>query len=225
MKVFFDVDTQNDFMNIDGKLYVDGAKEIKPNLKKLNDYANKNNILILGTADRHYGTKAWKDSEIELSKWGGPFPNHCMEYTKGQSRIKETENDEATFIPNNFYMHNFFVQEPKEAKNSILIFIKHYKSIIFEKQCYSVFPEIKGGNNYINDFLKLAKIKEAIVYGVATDYCVKAAVLGLQKRKIQCYVVKDAIKGVDSKTTRAAIKEMKLAGAKFAITKDILKGK
>jgi len=33
-----------------------------------------------------------------------------------------------------------------------------------------------------------------VVYGVATDFCVKAAVLGMQKRGVQCYVVEDAIK-------------------------------
>ena len=33
--IFYDVDTQNDFMKEDGALYVPGAESIKENLEKL----------------------------------------------------------------------------------------------------------------------------------------------------------------------------------------------
>ena len=44
--IFWDVDTQYDFMMNDGKLYVPNAEEILPNLEKLYNYARKNEILI-----------------------------------------------------------------------------------------------------------------------------------------------------------------------------------
>jgi len=78
---------------------------------------------------------------------------------------------------------------------------------------------------FLLKFLEIAKVGEAVVYGVATDFCVKAAVLGMQKRGVQCYVVEDAIKGVFPETTQKALEEMILAGAKFVTTKDILEEK
>ena len=66
---------------------------------------------------------------------------------------------------------------------------------------------------------------KAVVYGVATDYCVKAAVIGMQQRGIQCYVVEDAIAGVSPDSTKEAIWKMLEAGAKFVKTEDVLSGK
>ena len=80
-------------------------------------------------------------------------------------------------------------------------------------------------NPNITEFLKRAGIREAIVYGVATDYCVKAAVLGMQKLGVQCYVVEDAIKGITPESSRAALEEMAAAGAKFTTTQNVLEGK
>ena len=37
--LFWDVDTQYDFMRADGKLYVPDAERLIPNLKRLTDYA------------------------------------------------------------------------------------------------------------------------------------------------------------------------------------------
>ena len=40
--VFWDVDTQVDFMRADGSLYVDGAETIVSNLAALTDFAHAN---------------------------------------------------------------------------------------------------------------------------------------------------------------------------------------
>lgn len=186
-RIFFDVDTQKDFMNPNGALYVPGAEKLKQNLKKLSEYAQENGIYIFGSGDYHHGTKYFCDVETELKKWGGPFPDHCMVNEEGSERIEETADilDEE-----------------------------------FEKQTYDVFS-----NSLIRPALEEYEVDEAIVYGVATDYCVKAAVIGMEKLGIQCYVVEDAIAGVAKETTETAIAEMKVAGAKFVKTQDILSGK
>ena len=74
-------------------------------------------------------------------------------------------------------------------------------------------------------YLSLYEVQEAVVYGVATDYCIKAAVVGLQKRGVQCYVVEDAISGVAPDTTKSALEEMVRAGARFVKTSDVLEGR
>ncbi len=73
-------------------------------------------------------------------------------------------------------------------------------------------------------FLHEARVSEAVVYGVATDYCVKAAVLGMQERGIQTYVVEDAIKGITEESSSAAIANMRKAGAKVVSLEQVLRG-
>src|SRR3989344_4924987 len=88
--IFWDVDTQNDFMHKDGALYVPDAELIIPNLAALTEIARKNNIPVLGSVDRHFGTEEYKAREGELARWGGSFPDHCMNNSKGQLKIDET---------------------------------------------------------------------------------------------------------------------------------------
>jgi len=92
------------------------------------------------------------------------------------------------------------------------------KAVVFNKKTYDVFhPEL--GSKEIVDWLKKNKITDAWIAGVATDYCVKAAVLGLCKLGIKTYVFENAIAGVAPETTEVAIKEMRAAGAHFAVAK------
>jgi nicotinamidase/pyrazinamidase len=70
-------------------------------------------------------------------------------------------------------------------------------------------------NPMLESFLKIWQVGIAFVFGVATDYCVREAVLGLLKRGIEVYVVKDAIAAVDSLAGEQAIHEMEAHGAIF----------
>ena len=51
--IFWDVDTQHDFMDPDGKLYVKGAELIKPKLEQLTNYAHAHGIQIVASSDDH----------------------------------------------------------------------------------------------------------------------------------------------------------------------------
>ena len=57
MRIFYDVDTQMDFMNKDGALYVPNAELIKPRLELLTNFAINNRILRIGSVDQHFGTE------------------------------------------------------------------------------------------------------------------------------------------------------------------------
>lgn len=238
MKIFYDIDTQNDFMNKDGALYVPDAELIKPNLRKLTEFARENFIPVVGSVDRHFGTLEYKEMEQELAKWGGPFPDHCMKDTPGEYKIYETilEYSREGLTPDNgdYILHvlekNLNPKTKVALRNLLDIANRKINKVVerktppqgvyFRKQSYDVFT-----NPVFPMFLEMTNIKQAIVYGVATDYCVKAAVLGMQNRGIQCYVVEDAIKGVEEATTKAALEEMAKAGTKFVKTKNILEGK
>jgi nicotinamidase/pyrazinamidase len=174
-RVFVDVDTQCDFINEDGKLYVPGAKEIKPVLQKISKLAKDEKIPVLKTMDCH------EPNDPEFAT----FPPHCIKNSIGAASIIETANK---------------------------------KAIIFEKQTYDVFDK-NYGNKKIDNWLKENKVTEAWVYGVATEICVRAAVLGLCQRGITTYVFKNAIKGIRDEDVDKSIKEMKDAGAHFAVAK------
>jgi len=176
MRIFYEVDIQNDFMNKNGALYVPGAELIKPNIKILTNYAREKNIPVWGSVDSHVEN----DPEFET------FPRHCVQGEKGQEKI----------IP------------------------AYDEDMIFEKAHYDVFTN-PGAEKKLREY----GVEEAVVYGVATDICVKAAVLGMQERGIQTYVVEDAIKGVFEDKTKEALEEMLTAGAKFTTTKEILENK
>jgi nicotinamidase/pyrazinamidase len=206
-RLFFDVDTQKDFILSDGALSVPGAEEIIPNLKKLTQFARTNEIQIMGSIDNHYGDDAHKEKEVELAKWGGQFPEHCMNGSEGQEKIPETTPLDPALIANRAY-----TLEELNAR------VKGKKEIYFEKQGYDVFD-----NPNVTELTKA--FDEVVIYGVATDYCVLMAALGFQKQGKRVFVVRDAIKAVNAKPSdeERALSKMKVAGIEFVNTSDIAK--
>ncbi|MEA3378215.1 MAG: isochorismatase family cysteine hydrolase [Nanoarchaeota archaeon] len=198
--VFYDVDTQNDFLNADGALYVQDAESLKPNLERLTQYALNKGIKILGSVDCH------SKGDAELERNGGPFPDHCMKGTFGAKKIKETNQENISYIPN-------------ETLSSAELYkkIELAESVFFEKQHYDVFTNPCAS-------LLLCQPKFVVLYGVATDFCIKAAALGMRERGVEVHVVEDAIKGVFPDKTKEALDEMKEAGVKFIKTQDVLDG-
>lgn len=221
MRIFYDVDTQNDFMNKSGALSVPGAEEIKPQLKLLTNFALDKKIPIIASADRHFGTEAYQTREGELNQWGGPFPHHCMDDTYGAEKISETSFLQRDSSPI-YIEHRLDGSNDEVHIGHALIEIRNPQTehVVIEKQSYDVFT-----NPSAEQLMKRAGVTDAIVYGVATDYCVKAAVLGMQRLGINCYVVEDAIRGVFPESTKTALEEMAAAGAKFVTTRDVLEGR
>lgn len=80
---------------------------------------------------------------------------------------------------------------------------------LFRKQTFDVFS-----NPDFAERVKAIKPRTAVVYGVATDYCVKAAVLGLIDLIPRVLVVEDAVRPVDADEGVKALKAMQARGAK-----------
>lgn len=78
--VFFDIDTQYDFMDPAGRLYVKGASSIAGNLKKITALADRRGIPVVSTCDWH----AAHDPEFSS------FPAHCVRNTRGARKIPQT---------------------------------------------------------------------------------------------------------------------------------------
>ena len=194
-QVFVDIDTQYDFISQDGALSVPGAEEIRGNLKTLTAYAVNNGVKIIASADAHVPD----DKEFEI------FPPHCVQNTPGQKKIEETTLAATVVLRND-------ASDAAQADN-----IKNADQILLEKQTYDVFtnPSAPG-------IFEAADGDEYIVYGVATDYCVKAATVGLLERGYKVTVVRDAIAAVAPETGEESIALMEEMGAAFKTTHEVV---
>ena len=201
MEVLVIVDAQKDFMNSDGALYVPNAEDIKGNIEKLADKAIDRNITMLLTADYHDED----DKEFEI------FPPHCVKGKIGQQLIESLNSGIGLYL------------KPKEETTFLQDeLIDEVDGIIFTKATYNIFDKDLG-NMHFGKFVKDNHVETAIVCGVATDYCVKAAVLGLLDMGVKVVIVSDAIKGVDVNPgdTDKAMEEMTAAGAILTTTEEI----
>ena len=172
--LFWNVDTQVDFVEPEGKLYVPGAELLKPVWEKISELAKDENIRVISTADFHYKGSAELSVNPDFVK---TFPEHCMAHTTGAEYIAET-------TPENPLVFDW------EKEYSSLEEVKTAREIVIRKDAFDVFK----GNPHTSEILKLLSPQEVIVYGVTTNVCVNDAVLGLVKKVETVYVVEDAIK-------------------------------
>lgn len=175
--LFWNVDTQFDFVSSQGKLYVPGAELLKPNWEKLTKLAKNRLITVVNTADWHYTDSA------ELSNnpdYVTTFPVHCMANTSGAEYIVETNPENPLIFDwNKEYRITMETIDPNR-----------YRNYIIRKDAFDVFE----GNRYTEQILNLLAPKTVIVYGVSTNVCVNDAVVGLAKRVNKVIVVENGIK-------------------------------
>ncbi len=77
---------------------------------------------------------------------------------------------------------------------------------------YSGFQDDGGAKTQMNQILQKNGIKELIVYGIATDYCVKATAIDAVAAGYKVTVIEGLSKGVAPDTTAKALEEMKAKG-------------
>lgn len=77
---------------------------------------------------------------------------------------------------------------------------------------YSGFQDDGGAITEMNQELKKKGIQEVIVYGIATDYCVKATAIDALEAGFKVTVIEGLSKGVAPETTAKALTEMESKG-------------
>jgi nicotinamidase/pyrazinamidase len=179
--VFWDVDTQVDFIEPNGKLPVPDAVAIKNNLLLLTSSA-PSICTLSGSVDAH------TPRDREFKSW----PEHCVYGTPGQRKIPESTTRDAIYVPS-ITLSARQLSEVVTARRQTL----------FEKQ------EIDVETNP-NTRLFLAEIdpEEVAVYGVAVDVCVDHAVRYMaDKLGYKTTVILDAIRGIDPIKTKECLNE------------------
>lgn len=84
MKLYFDIDTQIDFMFPAGALYVPGAEKLLPRIAQLNREG-----LVISTTDAH------AEDDPEFRQW----PHHCVVGTVGQTKPAMLLREKRVVIP------------------------------------------------------------------------------------------------------------------------------
>ena len=194
--VFWDIDTQHDFMDRDGKLPVPAARLIVPNLARLTQFAAEHGIPVVATADAHPPG----DPEFE------EFGEHCVPGTHGQRRIQETR------LPDCETAGAQGLEDQVARLRS-----GELSQLVVEKRALDVFTVPLA-----DAVLSALRPDRIIVYGVATEYCVRAEVLSLAERGHAVTVVTDAVKAIGEEAGHRAMREMQEAGAEMADTDTVL---
>ena len=204
--IFWDVDTQYDFMKADGKLYVPDAEHVIANLGRLTDYAHGHGIRVIASADDH----VMAHPEIsEHPDWQSTFPPHCLRGTPGQKKIPETAlRDPLVIEPAK--------TDPKALGERVRA---HRGDILFHKHRFDVFT-----NENVTTALDVLDPHDIVLYGVALDVCDKAAIEGLLARRpaTRLFAVTDAMKPIDHDAAEHLLKEWGEEGVRLVRTKEVV---
>jgi len=186
----------------------------------------KGSLAVEGT-DATY-VKSVQDATARLKAAGFPIyatqdwhpGNHASFYTNHPGKkpfevIKLEGKDQVMWPPH-------CVQNSTGAK--ILLDEKLLKAVVKKGMdprydSYSGFQDDGGKETEMDNILKKAGIKKVVIYGIATDYCVKATALDAVSKGYKVIMVKNLSKGVAADTSAKAIDEMKSKGV--AVTDDL----
>ncbi|MBN1805634.1 MAG: isochorismatase family protein [Sedimentisphaerales bacterium] len=196
--LFWDVDTQFDFMCPEGKLYVPGAEEIIDKINLVRKYALDNGFSIVASTDWH----RMEDREISYNPdFKKTFPAHCIADKPGSERVGYLGEVPIAYIPNRRTDVEFLRRIGDEEQFHVVI----------RKQATDVFS-----NPNTTAFIELISPKRIVVFGVALDVCVDQTLRGLGKfPEVKLFLLKEAVKGLGIRPVDELFKEYKKMGVEI----------
>jgi nicotinamidase/pyrazinamidase len=197
-ELFIEVDVQMDFVDPAGALYVTGSQEIAPNIRRLLEVATQRRITTISPMCAH----VVNDPEFKQ------FPPHCIEGTPGQRRYF----DDLPRLPRRIWGPETPVPEAAARLEAG----RHY---VVQKRSFPMFSNPWMQALRAHDAFRGA---DCVVFGVATDVCVRIDVLDLCQAGAQVRLVSDAIAGIDAADTARALTDMQNAGAQLVTTGEVV---
>jgi nicotinamidase/pyrazinamidase len=196
--ILWDVDTQVDFMLPDGKLYVPGAEETIPAMKRLVEAARAAGAVHVASADDHELT----DTEIsDDPDFASTYPPHCLRGTRGARKILETDQEDPVPI----------TLEPLPERHL------DGREFLLLKKSFDVFT-----NPNAERLLERLDPDEVVVFGVATDVCDDAAIRGFLERGRRVRFVEDAARGLDEERTARCAASWRERGVEFTTVDEVV---
>jgi nicotinamidase/pyrazinamidase len=202
-RILWDVDTQVDFMEPSGKLYVPTAREVAPAMEQLVDAARAAGIVHVASADDH----ELNDPEISASPdFRNTYPPHCLRGTRGAEKIIETKQRDPLPLS--------LVPFPPGLVPGM---VQGRREILLLKKNYSVFT-----NPNTEPLLEALDPDEIVVFGVATDVCNDAAIRGFLLRGRRVRFVEDASRGLDEDRVAACTTAWREQGVEFSTAEEVI---
>ncbi len=204
--LFWDVDTQIDFMRSDGKLYVPEAETLDVNLSRLTEAARLHGVPIVASADDHTP----EDAEIsDDPDFDTTYPPHCMHGTEGAEKIDATRLSDALEVGH----------EPVSALG-METRLTDVPEVLILKRTVNVFD-----NPNTEAVLRHFDPERIVVYGVALDICNRHAVEGLWQRGYRnLALVTDATRPIDTEAGDRLQREWEERGIDLVTTSDVVAG-
>jgi len=203
--VLWDVDTQVDFVLPEGRLAVPGATAAVAAMERLVVWARENDVAHVASADDHelIDPEISDDPDFERT-----YPPHCLRGTRGARKIPETEQADPVPLGHLAY--------PPGLVRSLL---GGRREILLLKKSFDVFTSPNA-----EVVLECLDPAEVVVFGVATDVCDHAAIMGLLRRGRRVAFVEDAARGLDEARTAACLAEWRDAGVRFTTSEEVASG-
>ena len=177
--IFWDVDTQFDFMRPEGKLYVPGAETIIPKVSEVRRFALEKGYSMIADIDWHSRDN---DEISDTPDFKKTFRPHCMAGEPGSQRVGYLGEVPIEYVG----------IEKQDVGVLRKLVAKEQFHVVIRKNSLDVFD-----NPNADRLVRLTKAKRAVVFGVALDFCVYYVVRGLSKLSgMQLYLLKDAVKGL-----------------------------
>jgi len=199
------VDVQGDFTEIkNGSLAVAGTNQ---------DYVD--NVQKATLALKAKGLKLFATQDFHPKDHVSFFTNH-----KDKAVLDAVRIDDRTQI---LWPPHCVMGTPNAQ---ILLDNTLFESIV-KKGCdpkfdsYSGFFDDGGAATGLDKLLKFHHLDTLIIYGLATDYCVKATAMDARKSGFKVVLIDDLCNGVAEDTTKAALKEMARADIQIVFSADL----
>ena len=179
--IFYDLNTQRDFILHDGKFHIEGAENLVPKWKAITDLAREEQVRVVCSVDCHV------PGDPQLKSWGGPYPDHCMEGTSGQEKIDETKPLNPLTLENREYT-------PDEIQKAL----DHPGAIVFRRQQFDKLAD----NPHLSAILRLVlrPYEDIVMYGVYTEACVSREMTALRGVGPRLHIIRDAVAVVGDET-------------------------
>jgi nicotinamidase/pyrazinamidase len=203
MRILWDVDTQVDFMEPSGKLYVPDAEQVAPAMARLVEAARAAGIVHVASADDHELTDPELSGEPDFRN---TYPPHCLRGTRGAEKIAETRQEDPLPLG--------LLPFPPGLLPGM---IEGRRELLLLKKSFDVFT-----NPNTDPLLDALDPDEIVLFGVATDVCNDAAVRGFLLRGRRVRFVEDAAKGLDRDRTNACIAAWREQGVAFTIVEEAI---
>jgi nicotinamidase/pyrazinamidase len=186
-----------------GKLYVPGAKDVAAAMEELVDAARAARLTHVASADDHELT----DPEISLTPdLRNTYPPHCLRGTRGADKILETRQRDPLPLG--------LLPIPPGLVPGM---IEGRRELLLLKKSFDVFT-----NPNTDPLLAALDPDEIIVFGVATDVCDDAAILGFLQRGRRVRFVEDAARGLDEARTSACLAAWRDRGVESTTVREVI---